>query len=156
MFEENPFEFFDSVIWKVNEPVDNVVLNYFIYNDNKLISGPNEMFLNNYYFLNLGNKIKLGFPTFALDNDPNEPTAILTYKTSKYFTPYEIVKIIYSYYNQPATLEEYKPDIRQDLKAIEMLGLGGNIKKYHLLERVKISGLGKYIDINYLRFSDNY
>ena len=90
-----------------------------------------------YNMLNLGNKLRLGFP---LDLGATEPV-IMEYNTDTYFTPKDVMNITYTFYNSPLTVQEYDERIEDagydvSRRKVER----GTVKRKNLVRGLKFGG----------------
>ena len=95
----SPWEFFNTIEWTIDDKnIKNIPNN----------REESETFINRFWLLNLGNNVTLSFPIDLYEELPN---IVRTYTTDQYFTPYDILKLIYDFYQEKITLEELEMQI---------------------------------------------
>lgn len=97
---KNPWRFFEDVLR--NHPTYNVFHDIFITPNIDVSKLPNSM-KNQYYYLNLGN----ASITFQSNIDEEGDGIIIT-REYKDLTPEKLLRIIYDFYQEPISLEEFK------------------------------------------------
>lgn len=98
-YSEDPWKFFDEISWNMHdENIDNLVKN------------KDESFHDNFWMLNLGKEAYIKFPIDYQDFGEIDRK----YSSSTYLTPYQILKHIYEFYQEPITIEELEEQQEED------------------------------------------
>ena len=90
-YKDNPWSFFETISWNVNEGIDNIQVWDFSNSNISIIKNKEdveESWKNNYYYLTLGNELNIEF-----DNG-----FIRYYRTDTHFTPKDILEKVEEYY----------------------------------------------------------
>ena len=95
---ESPWSFFDDISWTINrDPKDIDFLG------SKLIplERASEKQVHRYWMLELGKEITISYPA---DRWGDFSDVVKTYKSTKEFTPHEVLKLVYQFYHSPAKI----------------------------------------------------
>lgn len=111
-YVDNPWKFFNGFSWKIGESPDELVYNMTKTRKSKHIIP--------FKFLELGKEVTLFFPRDRYgDINMMKKVYKKTYKKERDFSPEEILNIIYNFYQEPITEEEYEEMIEEDVEGID-------------------------------------
>lgn len=107
-FSNNPWSFFGGLSWDVNtvpETVEYGTIKNLATTDNP----EDELYHNLYWLLNLGDKVTISFPLYPGYYLHKTYTTGKTKENEKgYFSPADILKLIYDFYQEDVTDKEYQ------------------------------------------------
>ena len=95
--------------------------------------------------------LKIGFE-FQIGVDESHEGIEKDYKTDKYFTPHDIMNIIYDFYHSPLTIEEYQQNVQNDNPYTNNYNIEqvkeGKVYRYQMLPNLMFNGLWFMIPLN--------
>jgi len=119
VYSKDPWKIFDIISWDISNEADMetvMVLDKDILGGESLkihrIKDASENIKNVYWLSNLGKEVKIAYPQ---DRYQDLEPVIKTYKSEKGFTPAEVLKLIFEYYDSPITKQELQELQDQDV-----------------------------------------
>ena len=100
-WSRNPWKYFDKILWPISNP-PHMTINS---NKDKIT----------FSFLELGKEITLYFP---VDRHYKRKYVKRVYKKEKDFIPMEVLNIIYNFYQEPISIDEYTESGMLDIRSI--------------------------------------
>ena len=141
---ENPWEFLNNFKWYLND------WNFGAFYYRRKI--PDDMLIP-FKFLEMGKELTLYF-ILELDDEGEHPLVKRVYKSDVNFTPEKILQIVYDFYQEPITKDEYELTNARDYDFSEVEA--GKVKRIYLLIHTAFGGFSLYKDGRILDLYDTY
>ncbi len=109
-YSKSPWNFFDEISWMIGKDPKEIT-----YNSLRLNKMPEHITIP-FKFLELGKEVKLYFP---IDRYGELDYEERVYKSERNFTPEQVVTLVYNFYQEPITKEEYEKMVEEDIEGID-------------------------------------